>query len=150
MKRKIKIFNSRISFKWPVDGNLPSRVIYPDGKEPPGIHIDDILKMLAQDTVLALNKLDAKNESLYISGHLITEELEVKHKWFRGVAVVWEIATGNKPLVYLEGNSLSKNSVHFREFIKAARIIRNGRRWPQIEADDTKFYYDYIKSQINS
>ena len=106
--------------------------------------------MLAQDTVLALNKLDAKNESLYISGHLITEELEVKHKWFRGVAVVWEIATGHKPLVYLEGNSLSKQSLHFKQFIKAARIIHNGKSWPQIEDNETRFYHNYIKSHKNS
>tara|TARA_Y100000588_G_C13678341_1_gene679270 strand:- start:90 stop:524 length:435 start_codon:yes stop_codon:yes gene_type:complete len=139
--------SSKSYFEWPIDGNLPSRVLYPDGKEPPGVHIDDVLKMLAQDTVLALEKLDAENELLYVGGQLITDELELKYRWFRGVAVVWEIATGNKPSVYLEGNSLSKDSLYFRKFIKAARMIHNGKSWPQIEDNETSFYYDYIKSQ---
>ena len=97
--------------------------------------------------MLALNKLNSGYEPLYVGGQLIAEEMELKHKWFRGVAVVWEIATGNKPLVYLEDNSLSAGSLHFKEFIKAARILYNGESWPQIDDNGPGFYYDYIKSQ---
>ena len=74
-------------------------------------------------------------------------EQDIQNRWFRGIAVVWEIAMKEKaPVLCVDGASADAQSLKFLEFLKAARLMHKGELWPLVEKDLGLFVHKYKKS----